>query len=121
MTARKPQRSRKQWQFYIHKYNQGSLTLEQFCEAEDLTVATFRKWRYKLASGHQAKSRPEARSHVSQPESAAAGFGPVTISPSNIPSGGCCLELPGNVRLHTPGIPPVEYLHQLVRVFGHGH
>jgi hypothetical protein len=121
MTVRKPQRSRKQWQGYNHKFNQGSLTLEQFCEAEDLTVATFRKWRYKLASHDPAKSRPEEHAQVSQPKSTAAGFGPITISQSTIPSGGCCLELPGNVRLHTQSIPSVEYLHQLVRVFGYGH
>jgi len=118
MSNRRPRRRHHQWQLLIDKYNsQTELSQEQFCRAEDLSVGTFRKWFYKLAS----ESRRAQPSNQRQCAPDVSGFEAVTIRPSEQTSSDCCLELPGNVRLHTQTLPSVEYLQNLVKVFGYGH
>lgn len=121
MQPRQPRRSHQQWHTLIEKFKHSGLTQQQFCEAEHLTLATFRKWFYKHTASNQGTDEMSPSFKRQEPKPASTGFGPVTISPSPHLPGGACLELPGNVRLHTQSIPPVEYLKTLVELFGNGH
>ena len=121
MQARQPRRSHQQWHTLIERFKQSELTQQQFCEAENLTLVTFRKWLYKHAACKQSTDEIGRSFKRQASKPASTGFGPVTISPSPHLTAGACLELPGNVRLHTQNIPPVEYLKTLVEVLGHEH
>jgi len=123
MRNRHPRKSQQQWQCLIEKFrSQSDLTQQQFCQSEDLSLGTFRKWLY---SSPTSSTRPERQSSSggepvkSQPGS--GNFGPVTIHSDEHSITGSCLELPGNIRLHTQSMPSAEYLHNLVRIFSHGH
>ena len=121
MQARQPRRSHQQWHALIESINQSEVTQQQFCEAEHLTLTTFRKWLYKHAASKQSTDEIDRSIKRDGSKPGSTGFGPVTISPSPHLTAGACLELPGNVRLHTQSIPPVEYLKTLVEVLGHEH
>ena len=121
MSARQPRRSHQQWRSYIDKFrNQRKLSQQQFCQAEGLSLGTFRKHLYRAPAavhvGHKAAPPKPTRSAADT-----GHFGPVTIRDTGVLTTGACLELPGNIRLHTQSLPSVEYLNNLVKVFGHGH
>lgn len=120
MTTRHPRRSHQQWQRYIDKYrNQSDLTQQQFCQREDLSLGTFRKHLYR--SPTNATCRPSSQSKPTQSTANTGHFRAVTIRDSEQLHAGSCLELPGNIRLHMQSLPSAEYLHNLLKVFGHGH
>ena len=121
MPTHHPRRSHEQWQPYIEKFRaQRDLTQQQFCEKEGLSLGTFRKHLYRVptkhTSGHKSRS-PKAVCSTAH----TGHFGAVTIRDTERLPAGSCLELPGNVRLHCQSMPSAEYLHHLVKVFGHGH
>ena len=120
MRNRQPRKSREQWKSLIEKFhNQSELTQQQFCDAEQLALGTFKKWLYKFAAQDRSALVPAQQSTPATPGSATPAFGPVTISSPTVFPSGCCMELPGNVLLHTQSLPSVEYLVNLVKVFGH--
>ena len=112
MSARKARRSAAQWRDYVAQYNKDEASELDYCKAHDLTLASFRKWRYKF-------NAQDCCDPLKKQASDPGGFGPIHITPSPSSHTAMCLELPGGVRLHTNEIPPVEYLAQLTRVFGH--
>ena len=123
MPARHPRRSHEQWQTYIEKFRrQRTLTQQQFCADEDLSLGTFRKHLYRSSSNKaRAGARNSQQPKLVRDSADTSRFAPVTIrNTEHLPSGSC-LELPGNIRLHTQSMPSAEYLHQLVKVFGHEH
>jgi len=122
MPGRQPRRSHEQWQSLIEKFtSQTELSQQQFCETELLCLATFRKWLY-IFSGKNRYAEQSNQPLVQQTsEPPISGFEAVAIRPSEHLTSGCCLELPGNVRLHTQSLPSVEYLENLVKAFGYGH
>lgn len=124
MPTRHPRRSHQQWQIYLEKFrNQNTLTQQQFCEAEGLSLGTFRKHLYRSSSN---TAHPGGRScaqlkPVRGTTADTGHFAAVTIRDTGRLPSGSCLELPGNIRLHTQSMPSAEYLHNLVKAFGHGH
>lgn len=44
----RPRRTENQWRKTFDKFDRSGLTQEQFCQREDLAVATFSSWRRKL-------------------------------------------------------------------------
>ena len=123
MPTRHPRRTHQQWQTCLEKFrNKNTLTQQQFCEAEGLSLGTFRKHLYRCSSN----IAHTGGRNCAQPKSArgtgdTGHFAPVTIRDTECLPSGSCLELPGNIRLHTQSMPSAEYLHNLVRAFGHGH
>lgn len=121
MQIRQPRRNRQQWHTLIDQFKQSGLTQHQFCESEHLSLATFRKWLYRDSAIKRGTQEAIPSNKRRKHQCASTGFNEVTISAAaQIPTG-ACLELPGNVRLHTSGIPPVEYLKTLVEALGHEH
>ncbi len=120
MHPRQPRKSRQQWRSLIEKFQQCDLTHQQFCEIEKISVGTFRKWRYRLKSQEQSSDSGHQQSVSHKRASDAPGFSQVAISQTAHLPAGVCLELPGNVRVHTQSIPSVEYLKTLVEVLGNG-
>lgn len=48
MPTRHPRRTHQQWQTYLNKFrSQNTLTQQEFCEAEGLSLDTFRKHLYR--------------------------------------------------------------------------
>lgn len=120
MSSHHPRRSHQQWQPYIDKFkNQSELTQQQFCQKEGLTLGTFRKHLYRS----QSRTIAGTRQNPPQPKPAPStgNFGSVAIEDTPRSPIGNCLELPGNIRLHTQSMPTAEYLHSLVKVLRHGH
>ena len=123
MPTRHPRRTHQQWQTYLSKFrNQNTLTQQEFCEAEGLSLVTFRKHLYRCSSN----TAPPGGRSCAQPKSTrvtadTGHFAAVTIRDTEHLPSGSCLELPGNIRLHTQSMPSAEYLHNLVKAFGHGH
>lgn len=112
MIKRKPRRSAEQWRELVAQYNLSDMSESQYCHAHDLTLVNLRKWRYKFKA-------EEASADQNITDTSNLGFGPIHITPSRMQTS-MCLELPGGVLLHTNDIPPVEYLAQLTKAFGHG-
>lgn len=122
MPNRQPRRSHDQWQSLIEKFtSQSNHSQQQFCEAEKLSLATFRKWLYKIAAENRSTENSNQLSTKPVSKPTVGGFESIAIRPSAHLTSGCCLELPGNLRLHTQSLPSVEYLQNLVKVFGYGH
>ena len=123
MPTRQPRRSHEQWQSFIEKFkNQADLTQQQFCQAEGLSLGTFRKHLYRSPSGAtRARKQNPSLSKSVHSRSGPGSFGPVTIRDTEHLPEGSCLELPGNIRLHTQSMPSAEFLHNLVKVLGHEH
>lgn len=123
MPNRQPRRSHEQWQCLIDQFNNRTdLTHQQFCQAEGISVGTFRKHLYASTTrpARPAKVNRSSTGPVTT-QSSTGHFGPVKIRASEHLSGVSCLELPGNIRLHTQSLPSAEYLHNLVKVLGFGH
>ena len=83
--ARSPRRSPKQWRNVVSQFEQSGLTIQGFCQKENLAPATFSKWRSRF------------RDKPSQP-----GF--VELQPATIPSSNCeswslQIDLPGGGHL----------------------
>lgn len=112
MNTRKPRRSAAQWRDLVTQYHQGGMSESKYCQTHDLTLVSFRKWRYKFKAADSNAEQPITDTNNS-------GFGPIHITPSRLQTS-MCLELPGGVLLHTNTIPPIDYLAQLTKVFGHG-
>lgn len=123
MPTRQPRRTHQQWQIYLEKFrSQNKLTQQQFCEAEGLSLGTFRKHLYRSSSNTAAAGGRCCAQPKSTRATADTGhFAAVTIRDTGSLPSGNCLELPGNIRLHTQSMPSAEYLHNLVKAFGHGH
>lgn len=120
MQPRQPRRNRQQWKSLIEKFhNQNELSRQRFCDAEQLSLGTFQKWLYRFATQEPPTTAPQQQQSIHKTDEAeAAAFGPVMISPSGELPSACCMELPGNVMLHTQSLPSVEYLQNLVKAFG---
>lgn len=123
MPTRHSRRTHQQWQAYLEKFrSQNTLTQQQFCEAEGLSLGTFRKHLYRCSSTAARKGgRNCAQLKPARATADTGHFAAVTIRDTGCLPSGSCLELPGNIRLHTQSMPSAEYLHNLVKVFGHGH
>jgi len=120
MQHRHPRKSHQQWKSLIDKFhNQSELTRQQFCDTEQLSLRTFQKWLYKFAAQERNAAAPAGQSTRKAAQNTPPAFGPVMIRPSSQLALGCCMELPGNVLLHTQSLPSVEYLQNLVKVFGY--
>lgn len=124
MPNRHPRKSQQQWQCLIDKFrSQTDLTQQQFCQSESLSLGTFRKWLYSspTSSTRPGKQSSSGGEPLVKSQPGAGNFGPVTIRSAERSITESCLELPGNIRLHTQSMPSAEYLHNLVRIFSHGH
>ena len=49
MTTHKPRRTRAQWVQIIEQQNQSGQTIRAFCKENDIGLASFGKWKQKLA------------------------------------------------------------------------
>jgi hypothetical protein len=94
MSERRVRRSREQWHEIVAEFCAGSESERTFCERCGLTLATFRKWRYRF------NSRP--------PEAAAEpAFIEVTRSAETSEgvvlhiAGGICVECPASMSVYT--------------------
>ncbi len=84
--------TRRLWQQRLQRFEQGRLTVAAFCQAEDVSPASFYRWRQILGRGTAANSvRPAAtRGHAFVPVQVMAA---ATIE----------VHLPNGVRLAVPG------------------
>ena len=119
MQTRQPRRNRQQWKSLIEKFhNQNELSRQRFCDVEQLSLGTSQKWLYVFAAQEPNVAAPQQQTTRKTCEAATPAFGPVMISASSELPSACCMELPGNVMLHTKSLPSVEYLQNLVKAFG---
>lgn len=122
MPKHQPRKSHYEWQLLIKEFRkQTELTQQQFCESQQISLGTFRKWLYKPTELNTGATGADQRTAKQITKHPASGFEAVSLHHSNLSVSGCCLELPGNVRLHTQSLPSIEYLQNLVKVLGYGH
>ena len=48
MSSRRPYRSAAQWQALVHRQAKSALSAREFCDAQDLSYASFIQWRSRL-------------------------------------------------------------------------
>ena len=54
MSSRRPYRSASQWQALIRRQAKGALSAREFCDAQDLSYASFIQWRSRLRQASAA-------------------------------------------------------------------
>ena len=84
---------RQVWQQRLQRFEQGDLTVAAFCQAEEVSVASFQQWRRTL--GHRPAARRYARQTSTNRRQA---FLPVEI----VGAASIEIHLPNGARLTVP-------------------
>ena len=74
------------WLRRMQRFSQSRLTVAEFCDREDVSVAAFYQWRRKLVTlVNQSETTAQARGGLSVPPSSGVpnGFVPVRVLPSS--------------------------------------
>ena len=71
--TRRRRRSRAQWQLLLDRAERSPLSIAAFCQAEDISTASFYAWRKRIAnSAPQPAAGTDCRSVLSRSEAAVA-------------------------------------------------
>jgi hypothetical protein len=107
--------TRRRWQEVLDRFELSGLTVAQFCEAEQISVASFYQWRRRL--------RDALTSAAQGALSAAPRLLPVVMTRSRAsrtvhgdtwPAATLDLELPNQIRLRLPRDIEAEFVGQLL-------
>ena len=75
----RPRLTREQWADLIEQQNQSDLSIEAFCQEQDIGFASFGKWKRRLSDTTTKESGFKAM-HVESPPIAATEPDPATIT-----------------------------------------
>ena len=76
----KNQRSAAQWAEIIAQYRASGLHDERFCREHDLTLHTFRKWKYRYPATQREPTAKSTKGFVEIVPTARQAVGPLRIS-----------------------------------------
>lgn len=107
MSRRPDLAKREVWRRRLLAYDRGTLTAEEFCWREGVSVASFYQWRRKLRDKTDGSLvAPGGRKSVTRQSASPSGFLPVEITGLTASSAASmsCIEvlLPGGPRLLVP-------------------
>ena len=93
---------REWWRRRLASYERGTLTVEEFCRREGVSVPSFYQWRRKLADWKRESSAALGQRKKTTRRSPRPGFVPVEIR--GLSPASACIEvlLPGGPRLWLP-------------------
>ena len=97
------------WRERFLRFNDGGMTIAEFCGDEGVSTASFYAWRRKLATLHQATQHQTTRDRSPQrkkkrqkkrPKEKVAGRG--AFEPLTIAAAAVVIRLPGGILIEVP-------------------
>ena len=98
MTVRAQSRKAAEWAQLIAEFEQGDVSVAEFCQARELKLGTFRMWMYRARKQSRAKSGKPSFSEVA------------SVARRDPRGSGACTIRTGNVEVEFDTLPAPEYL-----------
>ena len=99
------------WRRRVRRFGRSGLTVVRFCAEEDVSTASFYRWRNRLAEQGLPTPNTGARRWATTSVEQTPGFQPVRVRRADTP---ISIQLPGGVRVEVP----VENLDAVRAVLG---
>ena len=92
MTSRRPYRSAAQWQALVHRQAKSTLSAREFCDAQELSYASFIQWRSRLRQ-ESAASEIDAADFIELTGTGISPPSPVMPAPEAVADTAVVVEL----------------------------
>ena len=89
--------TRTEWQVWLEEYRQSDLSVKQFCELIEVSVATFYNWQRKLRQSADASTGTSGVASIATPVHFVEAFVPASVVSDHIE-----IRLPAGASISVP-------------------